>query len=66
MADPTDRPARQAEPDSGDQGDELVRLDVGGWISGPCLSADELADPEDWLPEPTLGWPADGGQRPAP
>jgi hypothetical protein len=65
MADPTDRPAQQAEADGGDLGEELVRLDVGGWISGPCLSADELENPADWLPEPGLARPADGSQRPA-
>jgi hypothetical protein len=62
MGDPTDQPT---EPDCGDQGEQLVRLDVGGWISGPCLSAEELEHPEDWLPEPGLARPADGSQRPA-
>jgi hypothetical protein len=63
MGDPTDPPAQQAESDGGDQGEQVVRLDVGGWISGPCLGADELEPPADGRAEPA--WPADGSQRPA-
>jgi hypothetical protein len=63
MGDPTDPPAQQAEPDGNDQSEQLVRLDVGGWISGPCLSAEEL--PAGGLPEPRWPWPADSSQRPA-
>jgi hypothetical protein len=63
MKDPTDPPAQQTEPDGGDQGEQLVRLDVGGLISGPCLSADELERKlPGWLSAPG---PADGHQRPA-
>jgi hypothetical protein len=39
MNDPTDQPPPQADPDDGYQ---AVRADLGGWISGPCLSAEEL------------------------
>jgi hypothetical protein len=62
MADPTDRPAHQAGPDRREQ---LVRLDMGGWISGPCLGPDELELPAGWRADPGSAWPADGHQRPA-
>lgn len=48
MEDLTDRPALPQELDSYDP---VVRVDVGGWISGPCLFTDEL----DLLP----GWQSD-------
>jgi hypothetical protein len=44
MDDPTDQPAQQADPHCEDQ---VVRLDVGGWISGPCLNAEEMGMPVD-------------------
>jgi serine/threonine-protein kinase RsbW len=44
---------------------QLVRLDVGGWISGPCLDAAALATPLDGLAEPGWAWPAGECQRPA-
>jgi hypothetical protein len=63
MGDPTDQPAQQAGPDC-DQ-EPGVRLDVGGWISGPCLDPAELEPPADRLTEPRWAWPADERPRPA-
>ena len=65
MEDLTDQPARQAEQDGGDSGDQLVRLDAGGWISGPCLDPSALDPPPDGRPDPGWAWPADEPQRPA-
>jgi hypothetical protein len=62
MADPTDQPAQQADPDCTEP---AVRADLGGWISGPCLDPAALELPANWLPEPGQGWPTDGHQRPA-
>jgi hypothetical protein len=59
MGNPTD----QAEPDCNQEA--AVRLDVGGWISGPCLDPAELKPPADGLTEPRWAWPADELQRPA-
>jgi hypothetical protein len=65
MGDPTDQPAQQTESDSGDQGEQLVRLDVGGWISGPCLDAAALKPPPDGRTGPGWAWAAGERQRTA-
>jgi hypothetical protein len=62
MEDPTDQPVQQAEPDCGHP---LVRLDVGGWISGPCLDPAALKPLPDGHAEPGWAWPADNSQRSA-
>jgi hypothetical protein len=69
MRDPADQPARQTEADCGDKddkGEQLVRLDMGGWISGPCLDAAALIQPPPGgLAESGWPWPTDERQRPA-
>lgn len=63
MGDLVDRPAQQADLDDGDQGDEVVRLDLGGWISGPCLDPAALELPADGQDEQSWAWPADEQPR---
>jgi hypothetical protein len=64
MKNPTDQPDQQAEPDD-DQSDQLVRRDVGGWISGPCLDAAALGPQADGPAEPGWAGPASGSKQSA-
>lgn len=61
MGDPTDQPSEQAESGCGEP---AVRADVGGWISGPCLDAEELGLLADWRPDAGPTWPEGRRQRP--
>jgi hypothetical protein len=61
MGDPSDQPSRQAEPD---RGEPTIRADVGGWISGPCLNAEELGLLADFRPDPGPARPEGQRQRP--
>jgi hypothetical protein len=61
---PIDQPDHQEEPDDDDQGDQLVRRDAGGWISGPCLNAEELGLLADFRPDPGATRPEGQRQRP--
>jgi hypothetical protein len=61
MGSPGEQPDGQQEDPEG-----LVLIDLGGWISGPCLTAEELEElPADWLPQPAPDRPLNGRQRPA-
>jgi hypothetical protein len=63
---PRDRePAQPAGQEQEPEPEGAVRLDLGGWISGPCLTAEELEElPADWLPQPAPARPVNGHQRP--
>jgi hypothetical protein len=65
---PIPRDHEPAQPAGQEQEPELegaVRLDLGGWISGPCLSREELEElPTDWLPQPAPDRPLNGRWRP--
>ena len=36
-------------------------IDLGGWISGPCLDLEDLEQSAEGLP----AWPVNGRERPA-
>jgi hypothetical protein len=43
----------------------VIHPDVGGWISGPRLDAEELALPGDWRADLSRAFLAERGQGPA-
>jgi hypothetical protein len=52
MTDPTDRMV--SRPESENQ-EPLVRIDLGGWISGPCMRLEPAPSPEGALLPPNDG-----------
>jgi hypothetical protein len=59
---PRDRePAQPAGQEQEQEPEGLVLIDLGGWISGPCLDLEDLEPPAEGLP----AWPVDGRERPA-
>ena len=55
MPRPSDQPAGQQEAPKG-----LVLIDLGGWISGPCLDLEDLEPLAEGLP----AWPVNDRERP--
>ena len=64
---PIPRDHEPAQPAGQEQEPELegaVRLDLGGWISGPCLDLEDLEPPAGELPASAPARPVNGHQRP--